>query len=99
MQFLVAYPLSAAMIGKKLKDHHEQQMLLREMKKAKTVKGRLKLATQAKVGAKVAPIIKQRAMSIMGDVSDDYDSDGEEDLAQYQKKKEDKEIKKAEKEI
>jgi len=56
-------------------------MTLREMKKKRTAKGRMKWKVQANVSSKVAPVIKQRAMSIMGDVTDDDEEDDEE----YQK--------------
>jgi len=48
------------------------------MKKKRTAKGRMKWKVQANVSSKVAPVIKQRAMSMMGDVTDDDEEDDEE---------------------
>jgi hypothetical protein len=53
-------------------------MSLREMKKKRTAKGRMKWKVQVGVSSKVAPVIKQRAMSMMGDPSDDDEEDDEE---------------------
>lgn len=46
-------------------------MILRDMKKERTVKGRMKLKVQKAGAAKMAPLMKERAMSMMGDPSSD----------------------------
>ena len=71
LQFYLFYPLSAAIIAKRLQVHYNQQKELKKEKNNRTLKTRLKMKLNKKAEAELKPIAIKRVKTMLSDPSDD----------------------------